>query len=103
MTSRVRVANHSAAECDVAGAAVDRIVGIDQALFDGSRSGHDLERRTRLIRILNRAVAARQDIRGIEVVRVEGGIARHPEDFPGVHVGDDAHTAPFGMNSAAAL
>ena len=80
----VRVADHPAAERDPPGAAVDQIVGLEHVLFERRRRGDDLERRSRLVEILDRAVAARVLADPPEAVRVERRVVGHRQDLAGV-------------------
>ena len=89
----MRVVDLARAEGDVTRVAVDEIGGADQAFFDRRRRGDDLERRAGLVGVLDRPVAASDQVGAAELVRVEGRPVRKREDFAGLRLHDDRRAA----------
>jgi hypothetical protein len=76
-------------EGDEARAGLDHRLGRDDLLLERGRRGDDLERGSRLVEALDRAVAARPLVGLRERVRVEGRPVREREDLAGPRVHDD--------------
>ena len=53
------IVNHPAGDGDLSHLTIDLVFGLDQTFFDRRRVRNDLEGRSRLINILQRAVGAR--------------------------------------------
>ena len=90
---RVHVADDPIAEHDEPGRAVDLIGRRDHPLFDRRRRGDDFERGSRLVQILDGAVAPRGDVGRVEDIRVERRPVRQREDLAGVRLHDDGGAA----------
>ena len=72
---------------------VDQIGRPEHVLFERRRRRHDLEGRSRLVEILDRAVAPRLFADAPVGVRVEGRVVRHREDLARVRIHDDGGAA----------
>ena len=89
----MHVVDLARAEADHAGAHVDQIVGGDEPFFERRRGGDDLERRSRLVEILNAAVAAVAFGGRAIGVGIERRRVGEREDLAGGRVHDDDASA----------
>ncbi len=78
---------------DVAGIAVDEIGRRNHALLERGRRGDDLERRSRLVDVLDRTIAAQLLTRVAIRVRIEIGRVGQRQNLAGVGIHDDRRPA----------
>ncbi len=76
----VVLGNDCVPDADRSVSGIDHFVQSDERVLEGERAGHDLERRARLVRVGDRAVASGFSRVTAVVVRVEGGGGRHRQD-----------------------
>ena len=90
-----------ALEGDEAGAAIDQVGRLQDAFFDRRRRGDDLERRARLVEILNRAIAPLVLGRAAVRVGIERRIVGQREDLAGLWIQDHGGPAlrPVGLHT----
>jgi hypothetical protein len=72
---------------------VDQRVDVHHLLFERRGRRDNLERRARLVEVLDRAVPPLVLLRVAERVRVEGRLVRHRQDLAGPRIHDDGGTA----------
>ncbi len=72
---------------------VDEIGDLEDAFLEGRRRGHDLERRARLVDVLNRPVALLVVSGLLDRVGIERRVTREREDFSRVRIHDDGGAA----------
>ena len=76
----VVLGNRRVADADRPVSRVDQFIQRDEGILERERAGHDLERRTGLVGVGDRAVAAVLSRGSSVVVRVEGRCTRHRQD-----------------------
>ena len=69
------------------------VAGVDGVLFERGAGGDDLERRSRLVQILDRAIAAQLFARVAIGVRIEVGRVGERQDLAGARIHDDRRAA----------